>query len=106
MRKEYTKKRKNQHISLAERIKIEVGLATNQSIRSIAKQLKRSVSSISVEIKKGKYNGKYQALIADKRAIASALVILKLIRLYQHAAESLVWRCLLIEKLDIIGWLK
>ena len=72
MRKEYTKKRKNQHISLAERIKIEVGLATNQSIRSIAKQLKRSVSSISVEIKKGWYKGKYTALIADKRAIARA----------------------------------
>ena len=71
MREEYTKKRKNQHIKLSERIKIEVGLATNQSIRSIAKQLRRSVSSI-----------------------------------YQHAAESLVWRCLLIEKLDIIGWLK
>ena len=46
MNKEYIKKRKNQHMSLAERIKIEVGLATNQSIRSIAKQLKRS--SISV----------------------------------------------------------
>ena len=53
MGQEYTKKRKNQHIKLSERIKIEVGLATNQSIRSIAKQLRRSVSSISVEIKKG-----------------------------------------------------
>ncbi|MBO4294822.1 MAG: helix-turn-helix domain-containing protein [Alphaproteobacteria bacterium] len=48
MNKEYIKKRKNQHMSLAEWIKIEVGLATNQSIRSIAKQLKHSVSSISV----------------------------------------------------------
>ena len=57
MREEYTKKRKNQHIKLSERIKIEVGLATNQSIRSIAKQLRRSVSSISVEIKKGWYKG-------------------------------------------------
>ena len=46
MRQEYTKKRKNQHIKLSERIKIEVGLATKQSIRSIAKQLRRSVSSI------------------------------------------------------------
>ena len=72
MREEYTKKRKNQHIKLSERIKIEVGLATNQSIRSIAKQLRRSVSSISVEIKKGWYKGKYTALIADKRAIARA----------------------------------
>ena len=48
MRQEYTKK--NQHIKLSERIKIEVGLATKQSIKSIAKQLKRSVSSISVEM--------------------------------------------------------
>ena len=72
MREEYTKKRKNQHIKLSERIKIEVGLATNQSIRSIAKQLRRSVSSVSVEIKKGWYKGKYKALIADKRAIARA----------------------------------
>ena len=72
MRQEYTKKRKNQHIKLSERIKIEVGLATKQSIRSIAKQLRRSVSSISVEIKKGWYKGKYTALIADKRAIARA----------------------------------
>ena len=40
-----------------------------KSIRKIALELNRSVSSISEEIRKGKYNGKYRALIADKRAI-------------------------------------
>lgn len=54
-----------------ERIKIEIGLATDKSIRGIAKELNRSISSVSIEIKKGKYNGKYNALIADKQAFAS-----------------------------------
>lgn len=73
MDKEYNKrKQKSKHISLDERIKIEIGLATDKSIRRIAKELNRSISSVSIEIKKGKYNGKYNALIADKRAIARA----------------------------------
>lgn len=73
MRGEYnTSKQKSNHISLDERIKVEIGLATGKSIRKISLELDRSVSSISVEIKKGKYNGKYQALIADKRAIIRA----------------------------------
>ena len=78
MREEYKKqaqksnKKCKKHLSLGERIKIEVLLATKQTVRSIAKALNRSVSSISVEIKKGKYNGKYTALIADKRAVARA----------------------------------
>ena len=73
MKKIYDKKRlKSKHISLAERIKIEVGLEMGQSIRKIAQRLNRSVSSVSLEIKKGKYNGKYKAIIADKRAIARA----------------------------------
>lgn len=60
MEKYNTIKQKSNHISLDERIKIEIGLATGKSLRNISKQLNRSVSSISVEIKKGKYNGKYQ----------------------------------------------
>ena len=78
MKEEYKKsaqksnKKCKKHLSLGERIKIEVLLATRQTVRSIAKALNRSVSSISVEIKKGKYNGKYTALIADKRAVARA----------------------------------
>ena len=73
MDKEYNKrKQKSNHITLEERIEIDKGLALGKSIRRIAKELKRSVSSVSVEIKKGKYNGKYNALIADKRAIARA----------------------------------
>lgn len=73
MDKEYNKrKQKSKHITLEERIEIDKGLALGKSIRRIASELKRSVSSVSVEIKKGKYNGKYNALIADKRAIARA----------------------------------
>ena len=62
------KAKKSNHINLQERIKIEVALATGKSIRSIAKELGRAISSISVEINKGWYKGKYDAYIADKRA--------------------------------------
>ena len=69
MKKEYKRaENKSKHICLDERISIEIELSTGKSIRSIAKKLARSVSSISVEVEKGKYNGKYKASIADKRA--------------------------------------
>jgi IS30 family transposase len=55
---------------LDERIEIEVGLAVGKSMRDISKELNRSVSTISAKICKGKYNAKYKATIADKRAIA------------------------------------
>ena len=47
----------SEHISLTERIKIEVDLATKENIGKIALEFKRSVSNISVEIKEFKYNG-------------------------------------------------
>jgi transposase len=58
------------HLSLDERVAIEVGLAVGKSMRDISKELKRSVSTISAKIRKGKYNAQYKATIADKRAIA------------------------------------
>lgn len=56
MKEEYRKKhKKSNHITLEERIEMDKGIALGKSIRQIASELKRSVSSVSVEIKKGKY---------------------------------------------------
>ena len=88
------KQKKSNHINLDERIKIELGLALGKSIRKIAIELKRSVSSISEEIRKGKYNGKYRTLIADKRAIVrkqqSHKQGKKHTKLLHHAKVSLI----------------
>lgn len=56
------------HISIFERSKIEVFLTQGMSISNIARILNRSKSSISCEIKRGRYNGSYTARIAQARA--------------------------------------
>jgi len=55
-------------IKLEERIEIYHLLENKESLRKIAKILNRSVSSISYEVNKGKVNGKYNPVIANKRS--------------------------------------
>jgi IS30 family transposase len=56
------------HLSIIDRAQIELLLSQSKSISAIARELKRSKSTISVEIKKHKYNGKYTTHIAQNRA--------------------------------------
>ena len=60
--------RKYKQLSSEERGKIEAYLTLNYSISEIAKMMKRSKSTVSEEIKRGKYNGKYIARIAQDRS--------------------------------------
>lgn len=53
-------------ISPSERDKIAVLLASSTSLRKIAKLLNRSVSSISVEIRKNSVDGQYQSIAAQE----------------------------------------
>lgn len=59
---------KYKQLNAIERGKIEAYYNEGKSISYIAKQLKRSKSTISEEIKRSKYNGKYKAHIAQNRA--------------------------------------
>lgn len=56
-------------LSEIERGMIEAYLEEGESISEIARTLKRSKSTISEEIKRGKYNGKYMAHIAQNRCL-------------------------------------
>ena len=55
-------------IKLEERIEIYRLLSLKKSLRQIAGELNRSVSSISCEVRQGKVKGKYHPLIANKRS--------------------------------------
>lgn len=59
---------KYKQLSSEERGKIEAYLTLNYSISKIAKMMERSKSTISEEIKRGKYNGRYTAKIAQDRS--------------------------------------
>ena len=64
---------KNKRINLEERIEIYRLLDKDKNLRKIANFLKRSVSSISEEIKQGKDKyGKYNPVLADRRSIKKA----------------------------------
>ena len=63
---ENTKKYKQ--LSAEDRGKIEAYCTIGYSISKIARLINRSKSTVCEEIKKGKYNGKYTADIAQKRA--------------------------------------
>ena len=67
---EYIKKRrKYSHLSIEERGMIDGFLMLGMSISKIAEHLNRSKSTISEEIRRGKYNGKYKAKIANDRSL-------------------------------------
>lgn len=58
---------KYSQLSAEERGKIEVYLEMNISISEISKRINRSKSTVSEEIRRGKYNGRYRAEIAQNR---------------------------------------
>ena len=60
---------KYSHLSSEERGKIEAYLHQGVSISRIAIYLKRSKSTISEELRRGRYNGRYTAEISHKRAL-------------------------------------
>lgn len=62
------KQRKYAHIKKAERLEITILLNKGYSYRDIAKSLKRSVSSISEEIRNNSVNGKYDPDKANHKA--------------------------------------
>jgi len=59
-------------LSLAEREQISRGLATGQTLRAIGRQLGRSASTISREVKANGGPRRYRALAAERRAIRCA----------------------------------
>ena len=70
MGKRYNKKSsKYRQLSAAERGKIEMYLAMNISISETSKRINRSKSTVSEKIRRGRYNRKYRAEIAQKRCI-------------------------------------
>ena len=60
--------RKYKCLSVEERGQIQAYREVGLSVSEIARKLSRSKSTISSEIKQGKYNGKYRAEIAQNRA--------------------------------------
>ncbi|RDH82329.1 MAG: IS30 family transposase [endosymbiont of Galathealinum brachiosum] len=60
--------RSSHHLSLAEREEISRGIATGQSIRTIAASLNRAPSTVSREINRNNGLKKYRASLADKSA--------------------------------------
>lgn len=62
------KQKKGSHIKKAERLELAILLDKRHSLRSIAKAMKRSVGSISEEIKRNSTAGIYNPLKADHKA--------------------------------------
>jgi IS30 family transposase len=60
--------RSNLALSLSEREEISRGIASDESIRSIANRLGRAASTISREIQRNGGDEKYRAALADKKA--------------------------------------
>ncbi len=67
------RKRSSTHLTLQEREQISRGLATNMSLRAIARDLGRSPSTISREILKNQGIIKYRAITADEQAWVRSL---------------------------------
>ena len=63
-----SKTTKYNQLTAIERGKIEAYLNEGRSISWISKTLTRSKSTISYEVQRGTYNGKYRAHIAQNRA--------------------------------------
>ena len=70
MKKRYPETQvKYNHLAAEERGKIEAYKSEGFSISQISKLMKCSKSTIFEELMRGKYNGRYQAHIAQNRAI-------------------------------------
>ena len=88
--------KKRSKINATERDKIAVLLAAGNSVREIARQLDRSVSSVSEEVKRNRVEGKYTSIAAqklsEKRNVSSRKTNpLKNKKIYAYVCEKL--RC-------------
>ena len=88
--------KKHSKIKAWERDQIAISLSSGVSIRSVARQLGRSHSSILAEVKRNSFGGKYQAIkaqqLSEKRNIASRKTNpLKNSRVYSYVVDKL--RC-------------
>lgn len=102
------RRRRPQHLTIAEREEIRAGLSAKQSIRAIARTLNRSPSTISREIQRNRGRRYYKAVDANNRAKRMA----KRPKPYL-LAENANLRRFVLEKLElnwspeqISGWLK
>ncbi|EHT55216.1 tc3 transposase family protein [Staphylococcus aureus subsp. aureus CIG1176] len=77
------------HLTLTERARIEVLRQENYSLRSIARKLKRSVSTISREISRNNLNQSYQAETAQKNYETKENFVVVLLDLLQNLVISL-----------------
>ena len=68
----YQRRRRQDHLSSAEREEISRGVSAGESSRSIARRLARSPSSISRELARNGGRASYRAHAADQRALAQA----------------------------------
>jgi len=100
--------RSPRHLSLSEREEISRGIATGQSIRTIATSLNRAPSTVSREINRNGGLNKYRANLADKSALDRAHRP-KICKLVEHRSLA----CIVARKLklewspeQIAGWLK
>jgi IS30 family transposase len=67
------RRRSSRALSLAEREEISRGIVAGRSVRSFARDLARSPSTVSREICRNGGSRRYRAEAADKRALAQAL---------------------------------
>jgi IS30 family transposase len=102
------RRRSRRVLSIDDREEISRGVASGVSLRSIARQLRRSPSTVSRELKRNGGHGRYRAAAADQRAWKQALrpKTCKLARhdeLRQLVAAKLYANC---SPEQIAGWLK
>ena len=102
------RKRSSIALTLAEREDISRGLASKQSIRSIADNLKRSPSTVSREINRNGGRRRYRAAKADKLAWERALRPKACKIAYNHSLIKVITRKLQLfwSPQQIAGWLK
>jgi len=102
------RKRSSTALTLAEREEISRGLASKQSIRSIAVQLNRAPSTISREVKRNDGSRRYRASSADKLAWERALRPKTCKLAYNRSLIKVITRKLQLfwSPQQIAGWLK
>ena len=102
------RKRSPQYLTLEEREEIRAGLSAKKSIRSIARRLNRSPSTISREVNRNRGRRWYKALSADRRARREALRPKPCILASNNALRELVVSKLQVNwsPEQISGWLR
>jgi len=104
----YQRKRSPRHLSFKEREEISRGLACQLSIRSIAKKIGRSASTVSREVRRNKGGQHYRASHAEKLFLKN-LLRPKLCKLANNAKLRRAITCKLMRDWSpeqISGWLR